>query len=69
MWLREGVCTEDLYINIENITEIRQNLECKMDETNCKVCFIIQSFDLVENGVVNIKLSELRVYVQEFLLK
>jgi hypothetical protein len=54
----EGVCTDDLYISMENIKGVRQNLKCKMDEANCKVSFIIQGFDLAENGVVNLKLTE-----------
>ncbi len=50
-------------MNIYNITGVRQNLKCKIDETNCK---IIQSFDLAEDRLVNIKLSEPQSYVQNF---
>ncbi len=60
----EGVYTEDLYINMENIKGVRQNLKCKIHEANCKI-----SFDLAENGVGILNYQSLRVYVQEFLLK
>ena len=54
----EGICTNHLDINLENINGSKQDLTCAQIDGGCKISFTIRNFDLTQIGVVNIKLSE-----------
>jgi hypothetical protein len=43
---------------MEGIKGIRENLICRHVDSDCMISFKIRNFELIENGKVNIKLSE-----------
>lgn len=70
--ISEGVCTDELDIDLENIQGTLENLKCKMIESKCVVSFDIRNFELEDNGKVSLKLlqdqslsSEISILIQQ----
>ncbi len=54
----EGKCTEYLDIDIDKIKGTIENLSCQKIQAKCKITFEIRNLNLIENGIVSLKLYE-----------
>jgi hypothetical protein len=54
----EKVCTPDLDLVTESIDGEIQDLRCELIESDCKISFYIRHFELTENAIVSLILSE-----------
>jgi hypothetical protein len=65
----EGICTNDLDINIENIKGFKEEPICRKVNSDCYLNLRIRNFELIENGKMSIKLSEILSLCSSIYLK